>query len=198
MADRSGLLGTPLAQFGLGALALVVGGALLFTLIGAVSDPDGAGDGSQPVATSTPADDASTPSATASEADGTPTTAPTDPTTAPTAEPTASDPATTEPPAIDPSGVTIQVLDGSDDGADQDTVVACLEAAGYSSLITSNQARTTYSTTTVFYTAGEDSQAAAEQVAQALGLTAVEEQPGNLSDSVPVHVVTGQDGSELC
>ena len=76
--------------------------------------------------------------------------------------------------------------------------MSCLQAAGYDSLITSNRARATYSSTTVFYTAGEGNQAAAEQVARALGLSSVEEQPGNLSEQVPVHVVSGQDGTERC
>ncbi len=31
-----------------------------------------------------------------------------------------------------------------------------------------------------------------------LGIGSVEEQPGNLSESVAVHVVTGQDGTDLC
>ncbi len=196
MADRPGLLDTPLAQFGLGALALVVGGALLFTLIGAVSGPDTPDDAGQPVATSTPTGDAPAPSVPATTGDGTPSAAPTDPTTAPTTDPTATETTTTDAP-VDTS-VTVQVLNGSDDSADQDAVVACLEGAGYSSLITSNSARTTYSSTTVFYTAGEDNQAAAQQVAQVLGTSNVEQQPGNLSEAVPVHVVTGQDGSELC
>lgn len=197
-SSRPGLLGTPLGQFGLGAVALVIGAALLFALIGAVSgDDDGGEPAAAPTTTSTP-DDVGTPT-------GTPTTtaSPDAGTPAPTASPdddgtTAgpTEPATETAPAVDPSTITIQVLDGSDDAADQDAVAACLQAAGFSDLITSNRARTTYTTTTVFYTAG--SEAAARQVADALGIGAVEQQPGNLSESVPVHVVTGQDGTTLC
>ena len=199
MADRPGLLGTALGQFGLGALALVVGGALLFALIGAVSDPNG-DDAGQPVATSTPTGDA-TSATTTPPSDGTAgaTDTPTDASPEPAdTEATPTETTTTEAPAIDPASITIQVLNGSDDGADQDAVVSCLEAAGYGDLITSNRARSTYTSTAVFYTEGADNQAAAEQVAQALGIASVEAQPGNLSESVPVHVVTGQDGSGLC
>ena len=197
MAQRPGLLGTPLAQFGLGALALVVGGALLFTLIGAVSDPDAPDDGSQPVATSTPSDDASDPGTGSPATEGTDAPTAASPEPGPTeATPTPSETTTDDAP-VDTS-ITVQVLNGSDDTADQDAVVGCLESAGYGSLISGNRARTTYATTTVFYTAGEDNQAVAEQVARVLGTSNVEEQPGNLSEEVPVHVVTGQDGSDLC
>ena len=198
MADRPGLLGTPLAQFGLGALALVVGGALLFTLIGAVSDPDAPGDGGDAVAspTSTP-----TGGATATT-DSATTTAPTSPTTAsPGPGLTETSPTPSETTADDApvdTTITVQVLNGSDDAADQDAVVGCLEAAGYGSLIAGNRARTAYPSTTVFFTSGDGNQALAEQVAGVLGTSNVEEQPGNLSEEVPVHVVTGQDGAELC
>lgn len=198
MADRPGVLGTPLAQFGLGALALVVGGALLFTLIGAVSDPEAPEITDQPAATST--GDPTAPGTAAPSTDTPATDTPTDASPEPgltEQTPTPSETSTTEAPPADTS-VTVQVLNGSDDAADHDAVVGCLESAGYGSLITSNRARTTYSTTTVFYTAGEGNQAAAEGVARTLGIASVEEQPGNLSESVPVHVVTGQDGSGLC
>jgi hypothetical protein len=192
---RDGILGTPLGQFGLGAVALVIGGALLFALIGAVSGDDG-DTVAAPEITDAPADDDG------DDADAPTTGAPTDgtepsATDAPTdggTEPTATE--TDAPPAIDPSTITIQVLNGSDDAADHDAVVGCLEAAGYTDLITSNRARTTYAQTVVFYTAGGEDEAA--QAASALGVAGTEEQPGNLSESVPVHIVTGQDGSDLC
>lgn len=203
MADRPGILGTPLGQFGLGALALVVGGALLFSLIGAVSDDgDPAAAPADPTTAATTTDDGGTdgatdaPSTPASEDPGTdapPTDTPTEDGT--TAEPTATE-TSDAPPAIDPATITIQVLSGSDSSDDHDAVVACLEAAGYDDLITSNRARTTYANTTVFYTAG--SEAEGRQVADALGIAQVEEQPGNLSESVPVHVVSGQDGASGC
>jgi len=202
MASRPGPLGTPLGQFGLGAIALVLGGALLFALIGAVQGQDG-----DPVAapgttdpTGDPSPDAGTDAPPVSDgATDTTTDAPTGtdaPTDAPTATPT--DGGTTEEPAVAPADVTIQVLNGAGSSAPHDAVVGCLESAGYDDLITSNRARTTYDTTTVFYTAGEGNEAIAQQVADALGIASVEEQPGNLSESVPVHVVSGQDGTDLC
>ena len=199
MADRPGLLGTPLGQFGLGALALVVGGALLFTLIGAVSGTDGADTG-QAATTSTPTDGGSTAAPSTSAPTSGESTSGTEAPTTPVSETTTTEPTpseTTTPPSVDTS-VTIQVLNGSDDAADHDAVVACLREAGYDDLITSNRARATYASTTVFYTAGEGNQETAEQVARVLGIGSVEEQPGNLSESVAVHVVTGQDGTDLC
>lgn len=200
---RDGILGTPLGQFGLGAVALVIGGALLFALIGAVSGDDG-DTVAAPEITDAPADGGDTAPTDGTEADGTG--APTDGTAPPTTdaptdgsagtEPTGTETATDAPPAIDPATITIQVLNGSDDRADHDAVVACLEAAGYTDLITSNRARTTYAQTAVFYTAGGEEEAG--QAASALGVAGAEEQPGNLSDSVPVHIVSGQDGSDLC
>jgi cytoskeletal protein RodZ len=200
-SSPSDLLRTPLGQFGLGAIVLVVAGALLFTLIGAVSGPD---DADGPAIASTPDTPSTspTPTATTSAPVDTPseTGTPSETATTPTeAEPTPTETtASPEPPAIDPGSVTIQVLDASDDAADQDAVVACLGDAGYDSLITGNRAVRTYDTTTVFYTPGEDNQIAAQQVAGVLGIGSVEEKPSNLSGSVPVHVVTGVDGSDRC
>jgi hypothetical protein len=206
MDSRSGLLATPLGQFGLGALALVVGAALLFTLIGAVS---GDADDTDPQAGDTfAATDAPTdtgggatddPGATGAPTDGATdaTTAPTEGTTdGATDAPTASETPTETTPAVDPASITIQVLGGADLAADEDAVIACLDGAGYSDLITGNRARTSYDATTVFYTG--DAQAEAQQVADTLGVATVEQQPGNLSEDVPVHVVAGNDGSDLC
>lgn len=197
---RDGILGSPLGQFGLGAVALVIGGALLFALIGAVSGDDG-DTVAAPEITDAPADGGTAPTD-GTEAEGTD--APTDGTEPPATdaptdagtEPAGTETATEQAPAIDPASITIQVLNGSDDAADHDAVVGCLEAAGYTDLITSNRARTTYAQTVVFYTAGGEDEAA--QAASTLGVAGAEEQPGNLSESVPVHIVTGQDGSDLC
>lgn len=202
MDARSGLLGTPLGQFGLGAIALVIGGALLFTLIGAVSADDG--DDSTPTAgqtteatlpptddptdTSTDGTDGTTPDGAAT--DGT-TGTPTDPATGADTE------APTEP-QFEPGDITIQVLDAvGDGGSTHGAVLDCLGAAGYDDLIP-NSASRIYASTTVFFTPGEENQAMAQQVAATLGVGAVEEKPGNLSDSVPVHVVVGEDGGSLC
>lgn len=203
--DTRGLLGTPLAQFGLGAVALVLGGALLFSLIGAVSDvgddpgPSAAGptapaapDDTSPTGVASPATDPPTDAGAGTASD-----APTEATTD-TATEAPTDPGTEAAPAFEPGSITIQVLDGSDVAADHDAVVACLQADGYDALITGNRAVTVYATTTVFHTAGEDNRAMAEQVASVLGIGEVEEKPSNLSDTVPVHVVSGQDGTDLC
>lgn len=203
MDSRPGILGTPLGQFGLGALALVVGGALMFSLIGAVSSDD---DEATPTAADTEATDGT-------EADGDPTGAPTDGTdgtggTDDTATDEATDTPTdgatdtpTDTPTEDqfaPGDITIQVLDAGDDGgAAHDAIIGCLEDAGYDSLIP-NDAAVVYETTTVFYTPGGDNQAMAQQAAGAVGVASVEEKPANLSDTVPVHIVAGQDGTGLC
>ena len=194
---RSGPLSTPLVQFGLGALALVVGAAILFALVGLVSedDPLAAPVVDETRATTVP----TTPPAEPTSAPATDPTAPaTDPTTeAPTtAAPT--DEATTEEPQVDPASVTIQVLDGvGDSEAQNDAVLSCLRDAGYSSLI-ANDAAVAYDVTEVFYTPGEDNEAVARQVAAVIGRSQVEEKPENLSDTVPVHVVVGRDATDPC
>lgn len=209
MDARPGLLGTPLGQFGLGAIALVIGGALLFTLIGAVSAEDtddatptagGTTDTTLPATddpTGTPTGGTSTDGTGGTDGtegtDGTATDAstPTDPATD-----AGTEAATT--PQFDPGEITIQVLDAvGDGGATHGQVMDCLGQAGYDDLIP-NSASRIYTSTTVFFTAGEDNQGMAQQVATALGVGGVEEKPGNLSDSVPVHIVVGEDGGSLC
>lgn len=204
MDARSGLLGTPLGQFGLGAIALVIGGALLFTLIGAVSaDDDATPRAGQTTEATLPATDDPTDTSTdgtgtapdGTDPDGTATDGatgtPTDPATGADTE------APTEP-QFEPSDITIQVLDAvGDGGSTHGAVLDCLETAGYDDLIP-NSASRIYASTTVFFTPGEENQAMAQQVAGTLGVGAVEEKPGNLSDSVPVHVVVGEDGGSLC
>ena len=96
-----------------------------------------------------------------------------------------------QPDRIDPGTISVQVLDGyqADGGAAADAVADELAADGYQ-IIARNPA-IAYAVTTVLWTAG--SQAAAEQVARDIGATEVGEQPGNLADSVMVHVVVGAD-----
>ncbi len=204
MDSRPDILGTPLGQFGLGALALVIGGALLFTLIGAVSSDD---DDATPTAAETEATEATDTAGDTEAPTGSPTdgaddtatdgaTAPDDQGTTDAATDEATDTATEA--AFEPGDITIQVLDaGGDDGSAHDAVVGCLEDAGYDSLIP-NDASVVYDATTVFFTPGGDNQAMAQQVASAIGVASVEEKPSNLSDTVPVHIVVGGDGASIC
>jgi hypothetical protein len=106
-------------------------------------------------------------------------------------EPATEEETEPEPARIDPSTVTIQVLDGFqvDAGAAAQEVSATVRELGYQ-VIAENRALR-YSITTVLYTAG--SQAAAEQVARDLGVDVVAEKPDNLSDTVMVHIVVGAD-----
>jgi hypothetical protein len=92
---------------------------------------------------------------------------------------------------VDPSSVTIQVLDGfkTDGGTAADDLTGQLEGAGYS-VVARNDALN-YASTTVLFNPGFE--AAAQQVAAELGGAVVSEQPGNLSTSVELHVVVGAD-----
>lgn len=194
--SRSDLLATPLVQFGLGALALVVGAAVLFALIGLVSEGDPVA--SPPVVDNTSEPAPTTPEATSPGTD--PATEPTatDPTTQPATEDPTADPTTPAESEIDPGTVSIQVLDAVGDSDQQhEAVMACLQEAGYGPLI-ANPAATEYEVTEVFYTPGEDNEAAARQVAATIGRSTVEEKPSNLSDTVPVHVVVGRDATDPC
>jgi len=94
-------------------------------------------------------------------------------------------------PAIPPEDISVQVLDGyrGDGGAAADAVAAELSEAGYR-IIAQNPALT-YEVTTVLWTAGFEDEA--RQVATEIGATELREQPGNLSESVMVHVVVGAD-----
>jgi outer membrane biosynthesis protein TonB len=96
-----------------------------------------------------------------------------------------------EPDRIDPATVSVQVLDGfqADGGAAATAVADELAAAGYR--IVARNPAIAYDVTTVLWSAG--SQAAGEQVARDLGAAEVRQQPGNLADSVMVHVVIGAD-----
>jgi hypothetical protein len=108
-------------------------------------------------------------------------------------EPEPTEEATEEPaPAgVAPDSVSIQVLDGykSDGGAAARAIAASLRDGGYR-IIAENQALS-YDRTVVMWTAGNE--AAARQVAAAIGAAEVREQPGNLSSAVDVHVGVGAD-----
>ncbi|MEX2503535.1 MAG: LytR C-terminal domain-containing protein [Egicoccus sp.] len=105
----------------------------------------------------------------------------------PEPEPTTEEPAATVP----PGDVTIQVLDGykADGGAAMRGVAEDLRGQGYR-VVAENEALD-YQVTTVLWTEGNE--AAARQVAAAIGAGDVRPQPGNLSESVAVHVVVGAD-----
>lgn len=97
----------------------------------------------------------------------------------------------TGPDRIDPGSVSVQVLDGfqTDGGAAATAVADDLASAGYRIIARNPAIR--YDVTTVLWTAG--SQAAGEQIARDLGVAEVRQQPGNLADSVMVHIVVGAD-----
>ncbi len=159
---------------------------------GDTRDPDGTGEGS--------ADDAGTGEADTGEAapdDGAPgEAAPNDATPddgapegddAPEPDPEPDPPA----PTIDPAEISVQVLDGyrQDGGAAADAVGDQLQEAGYR-IIARNPALN-YSVTTVLWTDGFEAEA--RQVAAEIGAAEVQQQPGNLSTDVNVHVVVGAD-----
>ncbi len=193
-----------LRQFGLGAVALVVVSALLFALVGLVSDDGDGGDPvAQPSATADPSDDPTDgPTSSPTDVGTDPVVAPTDgatdqPTDTPTDTPTAvaSD--------LDAAkGMSIQVLDGvlTDSRGLHGRVVSCLQDAGFTSLITQNNSSRVYDATAVFYTPNADgsNQAAAEAIAAEFGFTRAEEKPDTLSDSVPLHIVVGTDATSPC
>jgi hypothetical protein len=106
----------------------------------------------------------------------------------PSPEPTEDEPAAA---AIPPGDISIQVLDGykTDGGTAARGIAASLRDDGYR-VIAENQALS-YDRTAVLWTAGNE--AAARQVAAAIGAAEVREQPGNLSSAVDVHVVVGAD-----
>jgi hypothetical protein len=106
----------------------------------------------------------------------------------PSPEPTEDQPAAA---GIPPGDISIQVLDGykTDGGTAARGIAASLRDDGYR-VIAENQALS-YDRTTVLWTEGNE--AAARQVAAAIGAAEVREQPGNLSSAVDVHVVVGAD-----
>lgn len=183
-------------RLAVGAVGLIVAAAVLFALIGAVTDEDTdpvAGDPTEdvtPTATESPTgggdvtDEPTSPAPTTPAETATPT--PTDGATE-----TATDDPTTDP-RIDPATVSVQVLDAvlDDAGATAAEVADQLAADGYQ-LIAENPAVRVYEQTTVFFVA--DNRPAAQQIAEDYGFSVVEPAPDNLSSSVDVHVVVGQD-----
>jgi len=93
--------------------------------------------------------------------------------------------------SLAPGDVTIQVLDGykADGGTAARGLAESLRGNGYR-VIAERQALN-YEVTTVLWTSGNE--AAARQVAAEIGAGEVRAQPGNLSESVAVHVVVGAD-----
>lgn len=92
---------------------------------------------------------------------------------------------------IDPASIDLQVLDGyqSDGGAAAASVADQLRRAGYR-VVAENPALR-YDVTAVLWSQGGEAQA--RQVAAEIGAAEVRPQPGNLSESVAVHVVVGSD-----
>lgn len=118
---------------------------------------------------------------------------PTTPTTAPTTpvmESTPTEVATTSP-STPGEGVSVQVLNGTDDQAAYDDVVQTLATLGYD-VTQSGRARTDYAETTIFATAGQEAAADALQAADAR-FTTIGENPGNLTATIDIHVVVGED-----
>jgi outer membrane biosynthesis protein TonB len=161
-----------------------------------VADP--AGEPSPPAASEPTSDPTSevTPDPTPDVTpDPTPAVTP-EPTPAVTPEPTADDePAsgtTDDDRQFAPADISIQILDAVLDGTGDDAarVADQLAADGYR-VVARNQAVRRYDQTTVMYTSGNE--AKARQLAAVYGYARVEPQPGNLSDSVDVHLVVGAD-----
>ena len=187
--DATALLG----RFLLGAVGLVVGGALLFALIGAVAGDDG-GDATAapttPVATEDGPDSTAGTGLPTDAPTGAPTEAPTGPAETSTDTPAPTETATEAGQEIDPGTVTVQVLDGTGGTGAASEVAGRLRDAGYR-IIAENRAIRVYDATTVFYTEGNED--AARQIAAQFGFSVVEPKPANLSSSVRIHLVVGTD-----
>lgn len=115
----------------------------------------------------------------------------------PEATPTSTpEPTETAAPTEDPTveliteGVTVQVLNATDDDAAGDAMAERLADLGYQ-VIAINAAVGEYPTTTVLWSADEW-QDAAEALATRFGWLS-EPKPENLSDQVAIHVVVGDD-----
>lgn len=183
-----------LGRYLLGAVGLVIGGALLFALIGAVAggdDGDATAGPTTPVATDDGPDPAATGTVPPTAAPtGTPTEAPTGPDGTATTSPAPAETATDTGQEIDPDTVTVQVLDGTGGTGAAAEVAGRLRDAGYR-IIAENRAIRVYDATTVFYTEGNED--AARQIAAQFGFSVVEPKPDNLSSSVRIHLVVGAD-----
>jgi hypothetical protein len=194
-----------LAKHGAAAVALVVVVAAAFWGVGRMgedtAEPAAAGQetGETPTpdaggASTPPAEDTPTPSVS-----DTPASTPSTAGPSVSATPTASEATATETPSseqtndgLDPASISVQVLDAvrDDAGVGAQGWADQLEADGYD-VIVINTASVTYARTTVFYTPGNE--AAARQIAAQYGFTEVDLRPDNLSDSVDIHLVVGQD-----
>lgn len=143
--------------------------------------------------TSEPAPEATEPTeAETSEPEPEPTPTPT-PSKSPSPKPSPT--ATAEPATsgeFAPGDISVQVLDAvlDDGGETSKRVFDELKADGYRA-VARNQAVRKYDVTTVMYTPGNE--AKARQIAKQYGYSRVEPQPGNLSNSVDVHLVVGAD-----
>jgi outer membrane biosynthesis protein TonB len=93
--------------------------------------------------------------------------------------------------AYAPADISVQVLDGvgTDGGAAATSMAGRLGDAGYT--VIAQNPSLAYETTTVLWTSGNEDKA--RQVAAEIGAGDVRAQPGNLSESVDVHVVVGAD-----
>ena len=87
-------------------------------------------------------------------------------------------------------GITVQVLNASDQEAADDVMADRLARLGFE-IVAVEQASKSYPQTTVFYSS-EDSRPAAEKLAAKYDWI-VEEKPENLSPDVSVHVIVGDD-----
>jgi hypothetical protein len=93
--------------------------------------------------------------------------------------------------AYAPADISVQVLDGvgTDGGAAATSMAGRLGDTGYN--VIAQNPSLAYETTTVLWTSGNEDKA--RQVAAEIGAGDVRAQPGNLSESVDVHVVVGAD-----
>lgn len=162
-------------------IAAVVGGAVWFA-VGVLG-----GDDISPAATKedpSPSDEGREPEPEPSDTEidiATP-----EPTEEPDPEPTEDEP---DQPLIT-EGITIQVLNGTSDAAADDSMADRLEGLGFE-IAAVEASSVTYTRTTVFWSYPE-AEEAAKRLADRFGWVA-EEKPGNLSDTVALHVVVGND-----
>lgn len=174
-----------LLRFAGGALVLIVLSTVIFGALGGDEPADAVA-----APTSSPTVPATDPTGT--QQPSTPPSSTEQPSTPPATEPTATDEPTGTDDPLDPASISIQVLDGvlTDDGETMRQLAQALRDQGYN-VVAENRARQPYEQTTVFYTDGY--QAQAEQVAAAIGASAVDQQPGNLSEEVQIHIVVADD-----
>jgi outer membrane biosynthesis protein TonB len=103
----------------------------------------------------------------------------------------ADEPEDRAPAAHAPAEISLQVLDGvGTDGGNAASQMAQRLRDGGFNVVAQNPA-IAYQTTTVLWTSGNEDKA--RQVAAEIGAGDVRPQPGNLSESVDVHVVVGAD-----